>query len=190
MGTVRAFVPEHVDALEPELITDASLVSDELIVVQNDLVTVNAGNVRGPQGFQGDQGPQGPQGDQGPQGPQGDQGPIGPEGDPATYSSVSLHQLTALGSYPGVVSYWKQGDIVHFIYNAGYNMSGGNGHIATFPAGYRPASDGPSSVSFYGYSKNSDYYTAAVAVDRDSGMLTVSFDRGSFLYVNGSFRSD
>lgn len=68
-----AFI-EQVTALRDGMIVGGEVVEDDLILLTVDGSTINAGNVRGPIGLQGEQGLQGPQGEQGPQGLKGDEG--------------------------------------------------------------------------------------------------------------------
>ena len=70
------------DDLPGEAETGDAYLIDGDIWLWNGEEWLNAGNIQGPAGEQGEPGPAGPQGDPGPVGPQGDQGPVGPQGVP------------------------------------------------------------------------------------------------------------
>lgn len=57
----QAFISQ-VEALRDGMIVDGEVVGDDLILMQVDGATINAGNVRGPKGDTGDTGPQGADG--------------------------------------------------------------------------------------------------------------------------------
>lgn len=57
MATVTGFTAERMQVIENESIIDGDIVGDDLILIRRDLTTINAGNVRGPQGIQGPVGP-------------------------------------------------------------------------------------------------------------------------------------
>jgi len=86
-------------AIEGASVIGGSVVNDKLILTKKDTTTVDAGNVRGAQGVQGNQGPIGNTGAQGPIGNTGAQGPTGATGATgATGSSI------ADGLQPGIVA--------------------------------------------------------------------------------------
>lgn len=60
MATVTAFTAERTLAIENKRVDSAAVVGDELILTRKDGTTLNAGNVRGPQGSTGPQGIPGP----------------------------------------------------------------------------------------------------------------------------------
>lgn len=75
---VRVFTAARMLAIEAQAIISGAVVNNNLILTRNNGQTVDAGNVRGPQGLQGIQGIQGIQGVKGDQGIQGVIGPVGP----------------------------------------------------------------------------------------------------------------
>lgn len=85
MTTVTGFTAERMQEIEDGTVVDGDVVGDNLVLTKRDTTTINAGSVRGPQGYQGPigvTGPQGAQGTQGTQGPQGNTGAQGPQGIP------------------------------------------------------------------------------------------------------------
>ena len=94
-GNSKQVQPDDKVTLDPQreqrsqgiLLTQAEVISGELILTLSDATQLNLGNVIGPQGETGSLGPQGnkgslgPPGPLGPQGPLGDKGPLGPQGD-------------------------------------------------------------------------------------------------------------
>lgn len=53
MATVTGFTAARMTQIENETVVDGDVVGDDLILTRRDGVTINAGNVRGPQGIQG-----------------------------------------------------------------------------------------------------------------------------------------
>jgi microcystin-dependent protein len=53
MATIVGYTAARMKEIEDASIVDGNIVGDELILVRHDGATVNAGNVRGPQGIQG-----------------------------------------------------------------------------------------------------------------------------------------
>ncbi len=53
MPTVTGFTAARMLAIEEQAIVDGEIIGDNLILVRNDETTINAGNVRGPQGVAG-----------------------------------------------------------------------------------------------------------------------------------------
>lgn len=125
------WVPTELDADMSAYVISGSVVGDNLILERTDMTTIDAGNVRGPQGDtgatgatgatgpQGDQGLQGIQGDQGPQGIQGPQGDQGIQGDPgADAADPNFSAATGLagtnvvlsGTYPNLTLTIPRGD--------------------------------------------------------------------------------
>lgn len=60
MALVTGYTAEYMDEIVNSTIASAAVVGDDLILERHDETTINAGNVRGPQGPIGDTGPQGP----------------------------------------------------------------------------------------------------------------------------------
>lgn len=60
MATVTGYTAARMDAIEAASVVDGDVVGDNLILTKHDGSTVNAGNVRGPQGNTGPTGPTGP----------------------------------------------------------------------------------------------------------------------------------
>lgn len=84
MATVTGLTAARMLEIEAASIVNGAVLLDDLILTKHDGTTINAGNVRGPQGDVGPIGPIGPQGDIGPI------GPIGPTGPTSIYALPAL----------------------------------------------------------------------------------------------------
>lgn len=95
MAEVEVFTAVRSKAIEDQAIVSGQVQGDNLILTKNIGTTINAGNVRGPQGNVGAQGPQGNVGPQGPQGNIGPQGNVGPQGNagPQGVKGVSFYSV-------------------------------------------------------------------------------------------------
>lgn len=128
----EAFIAQ-IEALRDGMIVSGEVVGDNLILSTVDGQTIDAGNVRGEDGYigvdgksayevavdngfigteeewleylrQGPVGPQGPQGEPGPQGPQGEQGVPGPQGEQGVQGVPGETQVIAYTHQQGAVS--------------------------------------------------------------------------------------
>ena len=73
MATITGLTAERMLEIEAACIVAGGVVVDDLILTKHDGSTINAGNVRGPQGIQG---------------PQGDTGPTGPAWSPTVVTAL------------------------------------------------------------------------------------------------------
>lgn len=98
MTTVTGLTAERMIAIEGSSVIAGNVSGNDLILTKHNGQTMNAGNVRGPQGNQGVPGPQGPQGATGPPGPEGQRGLTGAKGDQGP---------PGISSIPGEIKMWS-----------------------------------------------------------------------------------
>lgn len=111
MGIATGYTADHMDAIEAACIVSGSVVGDELILTRFDGTTIDAGDVRGPQGIQG------VKGDTGPQGPGN-----ATDADVSTFintaGSASQQAVDARARLVNVVTDWNAVNKPGFYYNS------------------------------------------------------------------------
>ena len=113
MATITGFTAARMLEIENESIVDGDVVGNNLILKRRDNVEINAGNVRGPQGIQGNVGPQGVTGPQGPVGLTGATGAPGPQGPVGPARLVAGPQIFETST----PSYTTSQAVDHFLNN-------------------------------------------------------------------------
>lgn len=95
MATVTGLTAERMIAIEAASVINGGVVGNNLILTRKNTTTIDAGNVRGPQGIAGPVGPTGPTG------PIGQTGPIGPTGATGATGAAGANEGDHL--QPGVI---------------------------------------------------------------------------------------